>query len=118
MAQNHEIRDLMTENPRTVGPDASVVEAARVMRDDDVGLVPVVEGDRLVGTVTDRDIAIRDGPAPGSPPAGRRGGRPTGRNRCAGGRGEARRRQPDRPGSRADFRIGTRLMTGVTGPQR
>ena len=29
------------------------------MRDDDVGLVPVVDGDRLVGTVTDRDIAIR-----------------------------------------------------------
>jgi len=35
------------------------VEAARVMRDDDFGLVPVVDGDRLVGTVTDRDIAIR-----------------------------------------------------------
>lgn len=59
MADNHQIRDLMTENPRTIGPDATVVEAARVMRDDDVGLVPVVEGDRLVGTVTDRDITIR-----------------------------------------------------------
>ena len=30
-----------------------------MMRDDDVGLVPVVDGDRLVGTLTDRDIAIR-----------------------------------------------------------
>lgn len=56
---NHRIRELMTENPKTVSSDATVVEAARVMRDGDVGLVPVVDGDRLVGTVTDRDIAIR-----------------------------------------------------------
>ena len=53
------IRDLMTENPRTVGANQTVIEAAQAMRDDDVGLVPVVEGDRLVGTLTDRDIAIR-----------------------------------------------------------
>jgi CBS domain-containing protein len=59
MGENHRIRELMTESPRTVSSDATVVEAARVMRDDDVGLVPVVDGDRLVGTVTDRDIAIR-----------------------------------------------------------
>jgi CBS domain-containing protein len=59
MGQSRRIGDLMTENPRTARPDAPVVEAAKVMRDDDVGLVPVVEGDRLVGTVTDRDIAIR-----------------------------------------------------------
>ncbi|HZM19538.1 MAG TPA: CBS domain-containing protein [Gaiellaceae bacterium] len=59
MGENHRIRDLMTESPRTVGSDVTVVEAARVMRDDDFGLVPVVDGDRLVGTVTDRDIAIR-----------------------------------------------------------
>ena len=58
MGENHRIRELMTESPRTVSSDATV-EAARVMRDDDVGLVPVVDGDRLVGTVTDRDIAIR-----------------------------------------------------------
>jgi CBS domain-containing protein len=59
MADKHPIRELMTENPKTVSSDATVVEATRVMRDDDVGLVPVVDGDRLVGTVTDRDIAIR-----------------------------------------------------------
>jgi CBS domain-containing protein len=53
------IRDIMTPNPRSVESSASVVEAARIMRDEDVGIVPVVEGDRLVGTVTDRDIAIR-----------------------------------------------------------
>ena len=59
MGSNHRIRELMTENPKTVSSDATVLEAARVMRDGDVGLVPVVDGDRLVGTVTDRDIAIR-----------------------------------------------------------
>ncbi|HEX7254847.1 MAG TPA: CBS domain-containing protein [Gaiellaceae bacterium] len=59
MGHHGQIRELMTKNPRTVGSDATVVEAARTMRDEDVGLVPVVEGDRLVGTVTDRDIAIR-----------------------------------------------------------
>lgn len=59
MGSKHRIRELMTENPKTVSSDATVVEAARVMREDDVGLVPVVDGDRLVGTVTDRDIAIR-----------------------------------------------------------
>jgi CBS domain-containing protein len=59
MGSKHRIRELMTENPKTVSSDATVAEAARVMREDDVGLVPVVDGDRLVGTVTDRDIAIR-----------------------------------------------------------
>jgi CBS domain-containing protein len=59
MGESHRIRELMTESPRTVSSDVTVVEAARVMRDDDFGLVPVVDGDRLVGTVTDRDIAIR-----------------------------------------------------------
>jgi CBS domain-containing protein len=59
MGSKHRIRELMTENPKTVSSDATVTEAARVMREDDVGLVPVVDGDRLVGTVTDRDIAIR-----------------------------------------------------------
>ena len=53
------IRDLMSSNPRTVSSDSSVAEAARMMRDEDVGLVPVVDGQRLVGTVTDRDITIR-----------------------------------------------------------
>ena len=59
MGGSHRIGDLMTDNPKTVSADQSVVEAAQIMRDDDVGLVPVVEGERLVGTVTDRDITIR-----------------------------------------------------------
>jgi CBS domain-containing protein len=54
-----QIRELMTSDPRTVSPGDSVVDAARVMRDEDAGAVPIAEGDRLVGVVTDRDIAIR-----------------------------------------------------------
>src|SRR6185312_11136781 len=46
-------------NPRTVEPDAPVVEAAKLMQQEDVGIAPVVEGGRLVGTITDRDIAVR-----------------------------------------------------------
>jgi CBS domain-containing protein len=53
------IRDLMTENPCSIDADKSVAYAAKMMRDEDVGLAPIVEGDRLIGTVTDRDIAIR-----------------------------------------------------------
>jgi CBS domain-containing protein len=53
------IRDLMTTNPRSVESGSTVVEAARLMRDEDAGLIPVCEGGKLVGTVTDRDIAIR-----------------------------------------------------------
>jgi CBS domain-containing protein len=53
------IRALMTTNPRSVESGSTVVEAARLMRDEDAGLVPVCEGQKLVGTVTDRDIAIR-----------------------------------------------------------
>jgi CBS domain-containing protein len=53
------IRDVMTHNPRSLESSSSAVEAARVMRDENVGLIPVVEGDRLIGTVTDRDIAVR-----------------------------------------------------------
>jgi CBS domain-containing protein len=53
------IRDVMTQDPRTIDSTGSVVDAARLMRDEDVGLIPIVESDRLVGTVTDRDIAVR-----------------------------------------------------------
>ena len=63
------IRDLMTTNPRSLESGSTVMEAARLMRDEDAGLIPVVEGEKLVGTVTDRDIAIRvvaDGKSPES----------------------------------------------------
>jgi CBS domain-containing protein len=53
------IREAMTSNPKTIDTGGTVVEAARIMRDEDAGIVPIVDGDRLVGTLTDRDIAIR-----------------------------------------------------------
>jgi CBS domain-containing protein len=69
-----QVRELMTDNPRTVTPDASAVEAATVMRDEDAGVVPIVESDgRLAGVVTDRDIALRvvaEGREPGSTTVG------------------------------------------------
>jgi CBS domain-containing protein len=53
------LRDAMTNSPRTVTRDSTVAEAARLMRDEDTGIVPIVEGDRLLGVVTDRDIAMQ-----------------------------------------------------------
>lgn len=53
------LRDVMTPNPQTVEPDAPVEQAARIMRDSDTGVVPVVQHGRPVGMVTDRDIVVR-----------------------------------------------------------
>ncbi len=53
------VQELMTRNPCSIDADKSVAYAAKMLRDEDVGLAPIVEGDRLVGTVTDRDITIR-----------------------------------------------------------
>jgi CBS domain-containing protein len=53
------IQEIMTANPSTIEPNQSVVEAARVMKQEDAGVVPVTENGRLTGMVTDRDIAIR-----------------------------------------------------------
>ena len=63
------VRDAMSADPRVLGPDATVVEAARTMRDEDAGIVPVVEDGRIEGVITDRDIAVRvvaEGSDPGS----------------------------------------------------
>jgi len=49
----------MTANPCSIDADRPVAYAAKMMRDEDVGLAPIVEGDRLVGTLTDRDIVTR-----------------------------------------------------------
>jgi len=49
----------MTPNPRTVAPDDTIQNAARIMRDEDTGAVPVVEDGRPIGMLTDRDIVIR-----------------------------------------------------------
>jgi CBS domain-containing protein len=54
------IAEVMTDRPRAITPQTSIRDAARLMEEEDVGSLPVVEeGARLVGIVTDRDIAIR-----------------------------------------------------------
>jgi CBS domain-containing protein len=53
------VRDAMTEDPHSIGSSASVVEAARLMREGHIGSLPVTEDERLVGMLTDRDITTR-----------------------------------------------------------
>jgi CBS domain-containing protein len=53
------IREIMTTNVECVSPDTGIPELANKMKMLDVGFVPICENDRLVGTVTDRDIVIR-----------------------------------------------------------
>jgi CBS domain-containing protein len=53
------VHEVMTERPRAVTPQTPLNEVAQVMETEDVGAVPVVDGDRLVGIVTDRDIVVR-----------------------------------------------------------
>jgi CBS domain-containing protein len=53
------ISEVMTTNVKVVRPDDTVQNAARMMADMDVGAIPVCDGDRLQGMITDRDITIR-----------------------------------------------------------
>jgi CBS domain-containing protein len=54
------IAEVMTQRPRAVTAQMTVREAARLMDEEDVGSLPVVdEGERLIGIVTDRDVAVR-----------------------------------------------------------
>jgi CBS domain-containing protein len=53
------IKEVMSSDVRTCEPDATVVDVAKVMAKEDVGPIPVVEGGRLVGLVTDRDLVVR-----------------------------------------------------------
>jgi CBS domain-containing protein len=55
-------QDIMSKNPTCVTPDTTLTDAARLMKTENIGVVPVVESEsskRLVGVLTDRDIAIR-----------------------------------------------------------
>jgi len=54
-----QVRDVMTSNPVTCSPQASVADAAKVMAKEDIGPLPVVDANRLVGILTDRDIVVR-----------------------------------------------------------
>jgi CBS domain-containing protein len=53
------IRDIMTTNVEIAHAGMALQEAARMMRDADTGFLPVGEGDKLIGTLTDRDIVVR-----------------------------------------------------------
>ena len=53
------VSDCMTRKVRVIEPEMSLREAARLMADLDAGVLPVGQNDRLVGMLTDRDIAIR-----------------------------------------------------------
>lgn len=60
MAQDsRKIRDIMTANPQTVSEKDSIRDAARIMKQQDTGVVPVVDGRKIIGLITDRDIVIR-----------------------------------------------------------
>ena len=53
------IQEAMTPNPTTVEATTTAQDAAKIMKSEDVGSLPIVEGDKLIGVVTDRDFAIR-----------------------------------------------------------
>jgi CBS domain-containing protein len=53
------IRNIMTQNIHSVQPEASVSMAARLMTEHDIGFIPVLQGRRPVGVLTDRDIVMR-----------------------------------------------------------
>jgi CBS domain-containing protein len=53
------INEVMTHDPRMISPDDTVHDAARVMRDDDVGAVLLAQQGKLAGILTDRDIVVR-----------------------------------------------------------
>ena len=61
------IRDVMTRTAQLTSPDGTLRHAAQMMKECDCGVLPVADGDRLVGMITDRDIAVRgiaDGKGP------------------------------------------------------
>ena len=53
------VHEVMTGRPRAVTPETTVTEAAQLMRSDDIGSLPILDGEQLAGVVTDRDIVIR-----------------------------------------------------------
>ena len=53
------LKDLMSRDVKIISPDMTIKDAASKMRDGDFGMMPVGEDDRLIGTISDRDIAIR-----------------------------------------------------------
>jgi|SoiMethySBSTD1v2_1073268.scaffolds.fasta_scaffold874592_1 CBS domain-containing protein len=53
------VKDVMTTRPRAVTPDTELSQVAELMASEDIGVIPVVKEDRLLGLITDRDIVVR-----------------------------------------------------------
>jgi CBS domain-containing protein len=53
------LKEVMTKEVETIRPDANLQETAKLMKERDIGSLPVLDGDRLVGMITDRDLVIR-----------------------------------------------------------
>jgi len=56
---SRQVRDVMTANPECVKETDSLRDVARIMKDRDTGVVPVVDGKKVIGLITDRDIVVR-----------------------------------------------------------
>jgi len=54
-----QLKELMSRDVKVISPDMTIGEAAKKMRDGDFGMMPVGENDRMIGSISDRDIAIR-----------------------------------------------------------
>ena len=59
MANTQKLREVMTPNPVTLPVKATVVDAARQMKNEDIGDVVILDGERACGILTDRDIVVR-----------------------------------------------------------
>ena len=67
---HHTVQDAMTSNPSAITPETSAREAAQLMKSEDTGVVPIVDGGKVVGVITDRDIALRIVGEGGNPDSG------------------------------------------------
>jgi len=56
---HHHLKDVMSRDVRVIGPEMTIREAAQTMGECDFGMMPVGEDDRMIGAISDRDIAIR-----------------------------------------------------------
>ena len=66
---DRQIKEMMSRDVKVVSPDMTIMEAARTMCNGDFGMMPVGENDRMIGAISDRDIAIRavaEGKGPGT----------------------------------------------------
>src|SRR5688572_27280536 len=56
---SRQVSDVMTVNPECVSANDSIRDVARIMKDQDTGVVPVIDGKKIIGMITDRDIVVR-----------------------------------------------------------